>query len=87
MKMGSLISMCLYSSKGSSTAQITDYSIWCPQPGLPISTQTYKELNPAPTSSPTSRKTVTPSNGGCSRSTEEVLAAVSRHLTTQPPRR
>ncbi|ASF23367.1 AC4 [Tomato mosaic Trujillo virus] len=87
MQMGSLISMCSSNSKGNSTARIRDCSIWCPQPGQYISIRTYRELNPAPTSSPTSRKTGTPPNGGCSRSTAEVLEAVNRHLTTQPPRR
>nr|AMW86998.1 silencing suppressor [Sida golden yellow vein virus] len=81
--MGSLISMCSFSSKGNSTAQITDCSIWCPQPGQHISIQTYRELGQAPTSSPTSLKTGTPLNGGCSRSTVEVLEAVNRQLTTQ----
>ncbi|ADF97240.1 AC4 [Sida golden mottle virus] len=84
--MGSLISMCSSSSRGSTTARITDSSIWCPQPVQYISIRTYRELNPAPTSSPTSRKTGTPLNGECSRSTEEVLAEVSKHLMMQPPR-
>ncbi|ABS83380.1 AC4 protein [Macroptilium golden mosaic virus-[Jamaica1:SpanishTown]] len=84
--MGSLISTSSSSSRGNSTARITDCSIWCPQAGQHISIRTYRELNPAPTSSPTSRRTGTPSNGECSRSTVEVLEAVSKHLTTQPPR-
>ncbi|ACQ57340.1 AC4 [Malvastrum yellow mosaic Helshire virus] len=85
--MGSLISMCSCSSKASSTARITDSSTWCPQPGQHLSIQTFRELGRAPMSSPMSRKTVTPSNGECSRSTEEVLVAVSRQLMMQPPRR
>ncbi|AJG06145.1 C4 [Tomato latent virus] len=84
--MGSLISMCSSSSRESTTARITDSSIWCPQPGQHISIRTYRELNPAPTSSPMSRRTGTQSNGECSRSTEEVLGAVSKQLMTQPPR-
>ncbi|AWD77154.1 AC4 [Sida yellow golden mosaic virus] len=85
--MGSHISTCLSSSKGSLTAQIADCSTWSPQVGQHISIRTYRELNPAPTSSPMSRRMETQSNGGSSRSTAEVLEAVSKQLTTQPPRR
>nr|ASF23374.1 AC4 [Tomato chlorotic leaf curl virus] len=84
--MGNLICTSSSSSKGNSTAQIADSSIWCPQPGQHISIQTFRELNPAPTSSHTSRKTGTPSNGECSRSTGEVLGVVNKRPTTQPPR-
>ncbi|AAM78603.1 AC4 [Potato yellow mosaic virus-[Guadeloupe]] len=84
--MGNLISTFLSSSKGNSTAQITDCSIWCPRPGQHISIRTFRELNRAPMSNPTSRKTGTVSNGDCSRLTEEVLEADSRHQTTQLPR-
>nr|AGD98556.1 AC4 protein [Sida common mosaic virus] len=85
--MGSHISTFSFSSKGSSTAQIADCSTWYPHPGQHISIQTYRVLNPAPTSSPTSRKMVIQSNGGRSRSTEEVLEEVNRLLTSQPPKR
>nr|AOT83428.1 AC4 [Sida angular mosaic virus] len=84
--MGNLTLIFSYNSKGKSISQITDCSIWCPRPGQHISIRTFRELNPAPTSSPTSRKTVTPSSGESSKSTVEVLEAVSRQLTTQPPR-
>nr|AOT83423.1 AC4 [Sida chlorotic vein virus] len=84
--MGNLTSIFSYNSKGKSRSQITDCSIWCPLPGQHISIRTYRELNPAPTSSPMSRRTGTPSSGGSSRSTVEVLEAVNRQLTTQPPR-
>nr|AOS51157.1 AC4 [Potato yellow mosaic virus] len=83
--MGNLISTFLSSSKGSSTAQITDCSIWCPQPGQHITIRTFRELNRAPMSNHTSRKRGTPSNGECSRLTEKVLGAASRPLTTQLP--
>nr|ABA26620.1 AC4 [Cabbage leaf curl Jamaica virus] len=86
MRMGSLISTFSYSSKGNTTARITDSSTWSPHPGQHISIRTYRELNPAPTSSPTSTRTEIQLNGECSRSTEEVLEAVSKQLTTQPPR-
>ncbi|ADR77517.1 AC4 [Sida golden mosaic Buckup virus-[Jamaica:St. Elizabeth:2004]] len=85
--MGSLISTFSYSSKASTSARITDSSIWCPQPGQYISIRTYRELNPAPTSSPTSRRTETPSNGGNSKSTADLLEEVSSQLTIHMPRR
>nr|QWB14699.1 AC4 protein [Sida yellow blotch virus]QWB14704.1 AC4 protein [Sida yellow blotch virus]QWB14709.1 AC4 protein [Sida yellow blotch virus] len=86
MKMGSLISMSLCSSKGNSSAKITDSSTWSPQPGQHISIRTFRELNHRPTSSPTSRRTETPSNGENSRSTAEVLEEVAKRLTTHMPR-
>ncbi|QGV11348.1 C4 protein [Parsley yellow leaf curl virus] len=78
--MGSLISTCLSNSKGSSTARISDSSTWYPQPGQHLSIQTFRELNRAPTSSPISTRTEIPSNGGNSRSTEEVLEEAARML-------
>nr|AMW87003.1 silencing suppressor [Sida golden yellow vein virus] len=85
--MGILISMCSYSSKENTSARITDSSIWSPQPGQHISIQTYRELNPAPTSSPTSTRTETHWNGGNSRSTGEVLEEAAKQLTTHMPKR
>nr|QCO31442.1 AC4 protein [Sida golden mosaic virus]QCO31449.1 AC4 protein [Sida golden mosaic virus]QCO31456.1 AC4 [Sida golden mosaic virus] len=85
--MGSLISMCSYSSKGNTSARITDSSIWSPQPGQHISIQTYRELNPAPTSSPTSTRTVIHWNGEISRSTADQLEEASRLLMIHMPRR
>nr|AQT01420.1 AC4 protein [Sida micrantha mosaic virus] len=82
--MGSHISTCLYSSKGNSSARIRDSSTWCPRPGQYISIQTFRELNPAPTSRPTSARTGTQSNGEISKSTDEVLEAVARQLMTLP---
>nr|UZM28753.2 AC4 [Sida angular mosaic virus] len=84
--MGNLTSIFSYNSKGKCKSQITDCSIWCPLPGQHISIQTFRELNRAPTSSPMSRRTGTPSSGENSRSTVEVLEAVPKQLTTQPPR-
>nr|QJA07403.1 C4 protein [Tomato leaf curl Uganda virus] len=84
--MGSLISTCLFNSKGNSTAKITDSSTWYPQPGQHISIRTFRELNPAPTSSPTSTRTETHLNGENSRLTAEVLEEVARMLTTHAPR-
>nr|AQT01405.1 AC4 protein [Sida micrantha mosaic virus] len=82
--MGSHISTCLYSSKGSSSARIRDSSTWCPRPGQYISIRTFRELNQRPTSSPTSTRTETLSSGGNSKSTVEVLEAVAKQLTTLP---
>nr|ALC76563.1 AC4 protein [Tobacco yellow crinkle virus] len=87
MRMGSLISMCSYSSKENTTARITDYSIWSPQPGQHISIRTYRELNQAPTSSPTSTRTEIPCNGEISRSTAEVLEEAANQPTIHMPRR
>ncbi|ACU28782.1 AC4 [Sida golden mosaic virus - Florida [Phaseolus]] len=85
--MGSLISMCSYSSKGNISARITDSSIWSPQPGQHISIQTYRELNPAPTSSPTSTRTVIHWNGENSRSTADQREEARRLLMIHMPRR
>ncbi|CAA59226.1 C4 protein [Tomato pseudo-curly top virus] len=84
--MGNLISMCLYNSKGNSTAKINDSSTWYPQPGQHISIRTYRELNPAPTSTPTSTRTETLSNGENSRLTLDLLEEASRQLTTNVQR-
>nr|QIQ31340.1 protein C4 [Tomato leaf curl virus] len=84
--MGSLISTCLFSSKENSTAKITDSSTWYPQPGQHISIRTFRELNQAPTSSPTSTRMETHSNGGNSRSTAEVLEEAAIMLTAHAPR-
>nr|AEX37968.1 C4 protein [Sauropus leaf curl virus] len=80
--MGALISTCSSNSKGNTTARITDSSTWCLQPGQHISIQTFRELNPAPTSSPIWTRTETPSTGENSRSTLEVLEGAARMLTT-----
>ncbi|ALK03511.1 AC4 [Whitefly-associated begomovirus 6] len=85
--MGSLISMCSYSSKGNTSARITDCSTWSPHPGQHISIRTYRELNRAPTSSPTSTRTEIQWNGENSRSTGEVLEEAANRLMTRMPRR
>nr|AGO59954.1 ac4 [Ageratum enation virus]AGO81710.1 AC4 [Ageratum enation virus] len=78
--MGALISMCSSSSKGNISARINDSSTWYPQTGQHISIRTFRELNPAPTSSPTSTRTETPSNGESSRSMEDLHEEVNRQL-------
>ncbi|AFZ77095.1 AC4 [Sida ciliaris golden mosaic virus] len=87
MKMVSLISMYLSSSRANTGARIADSSIWSPQPGQHISIQTYRELNPAPTSSPISRRTETQLNGENSRSTADLLEEASSLLMIHMPRR
>nr|AND95541.1 AC4 protein [Ageratum yellow vein China virus] len=84
--MGTLISMCSSNSKANSSARISDSSTWSPQPGQHISIQTFRELNQAPTSSPTSIRMETHSNGESSRSTVEVLEEAARMLTTHAQR-
>ncbi|CAZ40067.1 AC4 protein [Clerodendrum golden mosaic Jiangsu virus] len=80
--MGALISMCLCNSRENTTAQITDSSTWYPQPGQHISIRTFRELNPAPTSSPISTRMEIHSNGENFKSTAEVLEEAARMLTT-----
>nr|WLD30036.1 C4 [Begomovirus spathoglottis 2] len=78
--MGSLISMCLCSSRASTNARITDSSTWYPLPGQHTSIRTFRELNRAPTSSPTSTRMEIHSSGEHSRSTDAVLEAVRLRL-------
>nr|QQO51950.1 putative C4 protein [Pepper yellow leaf curl virus] len=85
-KMGLLISTCLFNSKGNSSARIQDSSTSYPQPGQHISIRTFRELNQAPTSRPTSTRTETPSTGERSRSTVEVLEEAARMLMTPAQR-
>ncbi|QIC52930.1 AC4 protein [Bean latent virus] len=86
MKMGNLIYTCLSSSKGNTNVQITDSSTWSPQPGQHISIRTYRELNPAPMSSPTSTRMEIQLNGESSKSTADLLEEVSNLLTTHTRR-
>nr|WBT00783.1 C4 [Rose leaf curl virus] len=84
--MGALISMYSSSSKGNISARINDSSTWSPQTGQHISIQTFRELNPAPTSSPTSTRTETPLTGENSRSMEDLHEEVSRQLMMLLPK-
>nr|QTT61700.1 C4 [Opuntia virus 2-DBG_56] len=84
--MGNLISMCLSNSKAKSKSQIIDSSTWFPQPGQHISIQTFRELNPAPMSSPTSTRMEIHWNGENSKSTEEVLGEAATRLMIHTPR-
>ncbi|AWH12949.1 AC4 protein [Begomovirus agerasichuanense] len=80
--MGGLISMCSCSSRGNTSARITDSSTWSPQQGRYISIRTFRELNPARTSSPTSTRTETPSNGESFRSTDDLQGGDNKQPTT-----
>nr|UZH24584.1 C4 protein [Chayote yellow mosaic virus]UZH24590.1 C4 protein [Chayote yellow mosaic virus]UZH24596.1 C4 protein [Chayote yellow mosaic virus] len=85
-KMGNLICMPSFSSRESTSAKISDSSIWSPPLDQHISIRTFRELNRVPTSSPTSTRTVIASSGENSRSTDVVLEAAARRLMTQPQR-
>ncbi|ANX99789.1 silencing suppressor [Senna leaf curl virus] len=80
--MGNLIYTCSSSSKGNTSARISDSSTWYPHPGQHISIRTFRELNPAPMSSPISIRTETQSNGESSRSTEDLQEGDSKQQTT-----
>ncbi|CBY88996.1 AC4 protein [Hollyhock leaf curl virus] len=85
MKMGNLIFTCSSSSRANTNAKITDSSTSYPQPGQHISIQTFRELNPAPTSSPTSLRTGTFSTGANFRSTEDQQEEGNKQPTTLTP--
>nr|UVN12560.1 symptom determination protein [Papaya leaf curl virus] len=78
--MGNLIFTCSSSSKANTSAKITDSSISYPQPGQHISIRTFRELNQALMSSPTSRRTVITSTGVSFRSMNDLLEEVNRQL-------
>nr|AMY26881.1 AC4 [Indian cassava mosaic virus] len=83
--MESLISTCSSSSKANTNAKISDSSTWYPQPDQHISIRTFRELNPAPTSSPTSTKTAILWNGEHSRSMDDLPEGVNNLQTTLTP--
>nr|UUJ34793.1 AC4 [Cotton leaf curl Kokhran virus-Burewala] len=84
-KMGAIISMCSSSSRANSSARITDSSTWSPQPGQHISIRTFRELNQAQMSRPTSTRKVTLSSGESFRSMEDQQEEDSRQPTTLTP--
>nr|AQT01525.1 AC4 protein [Tomato yellow spot virus] len=85
--MGNLTSTSCCNWKERSRSRIIDCSTWFPQQGQHISIRTFRELNPAPTSSPTSTRTEIQLNGVNSRSTGEVLEEANRQLMTLQLRR
>nr|QIH45425.1 C4 protein [Ludwigia yellow vein Vietnam virus]QIH45433.1 C4 protein [Ludwigia yellow vein Vietnam virus] len=85
--MGALISMCSCSSRASSNARIRDSSTLYPQVGAHISIRTFRGLNRVQMSSPTWRRTETPSTGASFRSTEDLQEGDSRQPMTLTPRR
>nr|ARU09347.1 C4 protein [Tomato leaf curl Philippines virus]ARU09349.1 C4 protein [Tomato leaf curl Philippines virus]ARU09351.1 C4 protein [Tomato leaf curl Philippines virus] len=84
--MGALISMCSSNSRASSDARIKDSSTLYPLPGQHISIRTFRELNPAPTSSPISIRTETLSNGENSRSTDDLHEGDNRQPMMLTPK-
>ncbi|AFM44666.1 AC4 [Premna leaf curl virus] len=87
MKMGALISMCSSSSRANTNAKIHDSSTWYPQPGQHITIQTFRELNQARTSSPTSIRTATPSIGASFRSMDDLQEGDNNQPMMLTPRR
>ncbi|ADN84042.1 AC4 protein [Rhynchosia golden mosaic Havana virus-[Cuba:Havana:28:2007]] len=85
--MGNLIFTCSSSSKANTSARITDSSTWYPQPGQHISIQTYRELNQAQTSSPTSTRMEIHFNGESFKSTAGLLEEDNKLRTTHMQRR
>nr|ALK03551.1 C4 [Whitefly-associated begomovirus 7]ALK03557.1 C4 [Whitefly-associated begomovirus 7]ALK03563.1 C4 [Whitefly-associated begomovirus 7]ALK03569.1 C4 [Whitefly-associated begomovirus 7]ALK03575.1 C4 [Whitefly-associated begomovirus 7] len=85
MKTGLLTCMPCYSSKESSNAKIQDSSIWSPQVGQHISIATYRELNPAPMSSPISRKVESTLTGENSRSMADLQEEANKLPMTLTP--
>nr|APP87688.1 HAP/C4 [Grapevine geminivirus A]ASJ80964.1 HAP/C4 [Grapevine geminivirus A] len=85
--MGNRICMHCFNSRGNSRRQINDSSTWYPQADQHISIQTFRELNPRPTSSPISRRTEMSSPGESFRSTADHLEEVCNRLTMLMQRR
>ncbi|ADO40981.1 AC4 protein [Bhendi yellow vein mosaic virus [India:Pandarahalli:OY173:2006]] len=83
--MGNLICTCSSSSRANTSARISDSSTWSPQAGQHISIRTFRELNQAQMSSPTSTRTETPSNGESFRSMDDLQEGDSRQPTTLTP--
>nr|BBA21862.1 AC4 protein [Cotton leaf curl Bangalore virus] len=83
--MGNLIFTCSSNSKANSSAKIADSSTSYPQLGQHISIRTFRELNPAPTSSPTSTRTETFSNGDNFRLTDDLQEEGNKQPMTLTP--
>ncbi|ADO41002.1 AC4 protein [Bhendi yellow vein mosaic virus [India:Raichur:OY56:2005]] len=83
--MGNLIFTCSSSSRANTSARISDSSTSPPQAGQHISIRTFRELNQAQMSSPTSTRTETPSNGESFRSMDDLQEGDSRQPTTLTP--
>ncbi|CAI96651.1 AC4 protein [Tomato yellow leaf curl China virus-[Y193]] len=78
--MGHCISMCSSNSKVKPSSVIPDISTSHTLIPPPNTTQTSRELSPARTSSPTSRRTVITSTGEVFRSMEDLHEEVNRQL-------
>nr|ADP09643.1 AC4 protein [Chili leaf curl Pakistan virus] len=84
--MGACISTRSSSSKVNPSSETLDISMSLTLITPPNSTQTSRELSPAPMSSHTSRRTVITSTGVGFRSMEDLLEEVNRQLTMLPQR-
>ncbi|CAI26286.1 putative AC4 protein [Tomato leaf curl Comoros virus] len=83
--MGNLICMPSFNSRENTIVPINDSSTLLPQAGQHISIRTFRELNPAPTSSPTSTRTETPSNGENFRSMDDLQGGDNNQPMTLTP--
>ncbi|ADO40466.1 AC4 protein [Okra enation leaf curl virus [India:Sonipat EL10:2006]] len=84
--MGNLICTCSSSSRGNTSARISDSSTWSPQAGQHISIRTFRELKAQAMSKPTWRKTETSLIMEFSKSMEDQLEEVAKLPTTHMPR-
>ncbi|AEX37956.1 C4 protein [Ageratum yellow vein virus] len=84
--MGLCISTRSSNSKVNASSETPDISMSLTLIAPPNSTQTSRELSPAPMSSPTSRRTVITSTGVSFRSMDDLLEEVNRQLMMQQRR-
>nr|AEY78480.1 regulatory protein [Croton yellow vein mosaic virus] len=80
--MGLCISMPSSNSKVNPSSETPDISMSLTLIAPPNSIQTSRELSPAPTSSPTSTRTVTPSTGESFRSMDDLQEGDNRQQMT-----
>ncbi|QTZ97491.1 C4 protein [Tomato leaf curl Chuxiong virus] len=84
--MGLCISTRSSNSKVNASSETPDISMSLTLIPPPNTTQTSRELSPAPMSSPTSRRTVITSTGVSFKSMEDLLEEVNRQLMMQQQR-
>nr|QEM22664.1 AC4 protein [Squash leaf curl Yunnan virus] len=84
--MGLCISTRSSNSKVNASSETLDISMSLTLIPPPNTTQTSRELSPAPTSSPTSRRTVITLTGVSFRSMDDLLEEVNRQLMMQQQR-
>ncbi|ATO88011.1 AC4 [Coccinia mosaic Virudhunagar virus] len=84
--MGLCTSTLFSSSRVRPSSETPDISMSLTLIAPPPSTQTSRELSPAPTLSHTSRRTVITSTGVCFRSMDDLLEEVNRQLMMRQQR-